>query len=240
MTPTQATSVQRPVAGSQRPAVRDGIRGIVVGAARTAGSLGAFGVSQFAGDRRTRPRTCDRPPLRNGGHANRGDTSSRPPFGHAAMALVHRTVPVRGARRSTKGRWAGPGNTWMWHSMVPTATCPPVPLVAVCAHGKHDQCCAVRGRAATAAIAARYPEFTWECSHLGGDRFAATMLVLPEGLCYGRVDSTEAAELVRLYLDGRLDKRSCEDAPPFRTRCRPRNTSRARCPAKTASTPFAP
>jgi hypothetical protein len=81
------------------------------------------------------------------------------------------------------------------------------PLVAVCAHGKHDQCCAVRGRAATTAIAARYPEFTWECSHLGGDRFAATMLVLPEGLCYGRVDSTDAAELVRLYFDGRLDNR---------------------------------
>ena len=81
------------------------------------------------------------------------------------------------------------------------------PLVAVCAHGKHDQCCAVRGRGATAAIAAEYPEITWECSHLGGDRFAATMLVLPEGLCYGRVDSTESADLVRLYLDGRLDNR---------------------------------
>ncbi len=81
------------------------------------------------------------------------------------------------------------------------------PVVAVCAHGRHDQCCAVRGRGATAAIAARYPEITWECSHLGGDRFAATMLVLPEGLCYGRVDSTDSAELVRLYLDGRLDNR---------------------------------
>ena len=79
------------------------------------------------------------------------------------------------------------------------------PLVAVCAHGKHDQCCAVRGRGAAAAIASQYPEFTWECSHLGGDRFAATMLVLPEGLCYGRVDSTDAAELVRLYLNGRLN-----------------------------------
>jgi (2Fe-2S) ferredoxin len=56
-------------------------------------------------------------------------------------------------------------------------------------------------------IAAQYPEFTWECSHLGGDRFAATMLVLPEGLCYGRVDATDAAGLVRLYLDGRLDHR---------------------------------
>lgn len=81
------------------------------------------------------------------------------------------------------------------------------PLVAVCAHGRHDQCCAVRGRSAASAIAARYPEFTWECSHLGGDRFAATMLILPEGLCYGRVDSTDSAGLVAKYLDGRLDHR---------------------------------
>lgn len=81
------------------------------------------------------------------------------------------------------------------------------PLVAVCAHGRHDQCCAVRGRGACRTIAAQYPEFTWECSHLGGDRFAATMLVLPEGLCYGRVDSADAVDLVRRYLDGRLDNR---------------------------------
>lgn len=79
------------------------------------------------------------------------------------------------------------------------------PLVVVCAHGKHDQCCAVRGRGAVASIAAEYPEITWECSHLGGDRFAATMLILPVGLCYGRVDSADAAGLVRLYRDGRLD-----------------------------------
>ena len=79
------------------------------------------------------------------------------------------------------------------------------PLVAVCAHGRHDMCCAVRGRSAAAAITAAYPEFAWECSHLGGDRFAATMLVLPTGLCYGRVDSTDAAELVGRYLDGRLN-----------------------------------
>lgn len=81
----------------------------------------------------------------------------------------------------------------------------PDPLVVVCAHGKHDQCCAVRGRGVAAAIAQRYPNLTWECSHLGGDRFAATMLVLPEGLCYGRVDSTDAADLVRRHLEGRLD-----------------------------------
>jgi hypothetical protein len=81
------------------------------------------------------------------------------------------------------------------------------PVVAICAHGKHDQCCAVRGRSACNAIATHYPEYTWECSHLGGDRFAATMLVLPEGLCYGRVDATDSAGLVRLYLEGRLDNK---------------------------------
>ena len=80
------------------------------------------------------------------------------------------------------------------------------PLIAVCAHGKHDQCCAVRGRAATAAIASAYPEWTWECSHLGGDRFAATGLLLPHGLCYGRLDTaTDPASIVELYTQGRLD-----------------------------------
>jgi hypothetical protein len=35
------------------------------------------------------------------------------------------------------------------------------PVVAICAHGKHDQCCAVRGRSACQAIATWYPEYTW-------------------------------------------------------------------------------
>lgn len=80
------------------------------------------------------------------------------------------------------------------------------PVFAVCAHGKHDQCCAVRGRKVAATLAAAYPEQTWECSHLGGDRFAATMIVLPHGLCYGRVDSAaDPVAVADLYRRGRLD-----------------------------------
>lgn len=80
------------------------------------------------------------------------------------------------------------------------------PLVIVCAHGRHDQCCAVRGRRVAAAIAAHYPEQTWECSHVGGDRFAATMILLPHGLSYGRVDeAADPAAIVALYAQGRLD-----------------------------------
>ncbi|HEY5857127.1 MAG TPA: sucrase ferredoxin [Aldersonia sp.] len=79
------------------------------------------------------------------------------------------------------------------------------PLIAVCAHGKHDRCCAVRGRRAAAAIHAEFPEWTWECSHLGGDRFAATMIVLPHGLYYGRMDTDDPGRPVRLFREGRVE-----------------------------------
>ena len=70
------------------------------------------------------------------------------------------------------------------------------PLYLVCAHSKHDTCCALRGRHVAAAIHAVRPGRAWECTHLGGDRFAANVLVLPSGLLYGRVLPFAAAEFV--------------------------------------------
>src|SRR4029077_12254138 len=61
------------------------------------------------------------------------------------------------------------------------------PLVLVCTHGRHDACCAERGRPRAAAMSALRRDAVWECSHLGGDRFAGNVLVLPEGLGYGQV-----------------------------------------------------
>ncbi len=55
------------------------------------------------------------------------------------------------------------------------------PLFLVCVHGRRDVCCAVRGRPVARVLAARWPRQTWECSHLGGDRFAANVLVVPDG-----------------------------------------------------------
>jgi hypothetical protein len=72
----------------------------------------------------------------------------------------------------------------------------PDPLYLVCAHSKHDTCCALRGRPVAAALEAARPGRVWECSHLGGDRFAANVLVLPAGLLYGRVLPFAAAEFV--------------------------------------------
>ncbi|MET3568297.1 (2Fe-2S) ferredoxin [Leifsonia sp. 563] len=78
------------------------------------------------------------------------------------------------------------------------------PIYAVCAHARHDQCCAVRGRPVVEALAAEHPELTWECSHLGGDRFAATMIVFPEGLLYGRVGAEDASRIVERHAEGRV------------------------------------
>jgi len=70
------------------------------------------------------------------------------------------------------------------------------PLFAVCAHGTHDVCCAVRGRPVAAALERIRPGRVWECSHVGGDRFAANVLVLPTGVLYGRVEAEDGPALV--------------------------------------------
>lgn len=76
------------------------------------------------------------------------------------------------------------------------------PVYLVCAHGRHDACCAVRGRPVAAALAAAYPERTWECSHVGGDRFAANVVMLPHGLMYGHVSSESVVDVARRYDEG--------------------------------------
>ena len=86
------------------------------------------------------------------------------------------------------------------------------PLYLVCTHGRHDRCCAVRGRPVARALAAREPQRTWECTHIGGDRFAANLVVLPEGLYLGRVEVDEVLQVVDGLTAGSL--------PPGRVRGR--------------------
>ncbi|GAA2535337.1 sucrase ferredoxin [Pseudonocardia hydrocarbonoxydans] len=66
------------------------------------------------------------------------------------------------------------------------------PLLLVCTHGRRDRCCAVDGRALAVAVTAVGEPDVWECSHLGGHRFAPTALVLPTGYLYGRLDPATA------------------------------------------------
>lgn len=81
------------------------------------------------------------------------------------------------------------------------------PVICVCTHARHDQCCAVKGRPVVAALARKHPTRTWECSHLGGDRFAATMIAFPHGLLYGRMTAAEADSVFAEYREGMADPR---------------------------------
>jgi hypothetical protein len=67
------------------------------------------------------------------------------------------------------------------------------PLFLVCTHGKHDRCCALHGRPVFDVLADQAePGWVWQASHVGGDRFAGNVVVLPDGLYYGRVRPEEA------------------------------------------------
>jgi hypothetical protein len=87
------------------------------------------------------------------------------------------------------------------------------PLYLVCVHGRHDACCALRGRPVAQALERVRPGRVWETTHLGGDRFAANLLVLPMGQLYGRVppavaseiaDRSDAGEVVPEFMRGHI------------------------------------
>ncbi|CAM3558269.1 sucrase ferredoxin [Nocardioides zeicaulis] len=79
------------------------------------------------------------------------------------------------------------------------------PLALVCTHGVHDVCCAVKGRPVAEALSTRWPDATWECSHLGGDRFAPNVLLLPDLACYAGMPADEAVRVVGAHLAGAPD-----------------------------------
>src|SRR3990172_3252084 len=71
------------------------------------------------------------------------------------------------------------------------------PLYLVCTNSRRDACCARLGRPLVAALAETYPGRVWECSHLGGHRFAPNLVCLPDGLWFGRSEAAVAAEYER-------------------------------------------
>jgi len=92
------------------------------------------------------------------------------------------------------------------------------PVYLICAHGRHDACCARRGRPVAAVLAAAHPTRTWETTHTGGDRFAANVVLLPHGFVLGQVPATEVLEIAARYDKGEIDTRQVRGrsslAPP--------------------------
>lgn len=138
----------------------------------------------------------------------------------------HRPVPRRVYLAHT-----APGRTWLEHTTVAdpkelldldfaragagvaglVGAVSAEPVLLVCTNGRRDVCCALRGRPVAAALAASHRDAVWECTHIGGHRFAPTAVLLPTGYAYGFLDVVSAARLL--------------DSPAVVTRgCRGRST----------------
>jgi hypothetical protein len=114
---------------------------------------------------------------------------------------------------------------WLQGHAPPSVELDPRPLVLVCTHGKRDRCCAEHGLAFYRELAARWPTGgavtpdLWQSTHLGGHRFAATAVTLPDGYQNGRLSPADAPgfadaiEAGRLYDLATLRGRSTLPAP---------------------------
>lgn len=81
----------------------------------------------------------------------------------------------------------------------------PGPLLLVCTHGRQDPCCARYGRPVARALADAHGAAVWETTHVGGDRYAANVVCLPDGTYHGGTDPASALAVAAAALCGRVD-----------------------------------
>ena len=73
----------------------------------------------------------------------------------------------------------------------------------------------------------------WECSHVGGDRFAPNVVLLPDGFYYGNLDPESAVRTVRQHLAGAVEPRpAARHRQRFRRPYRPRSSRRTTASAR--------
>ena len=188
---------------ARRPDARHRVSGFDAAAGGAAGSVGSGGAGRLA----VRPghRACPDRPDGSSWCPGRRDPPAGPLGRHRPSAVGHRGLPAWsrtvavGAfrqRRRVAGARCRIGPAGSIRAAPNAMPQDPAPLYAVCAHGTHDVCCAIRGRPVAAALDRVRPGQVWESSHVGGDRFAANVLVLPSGVLYGRVVESAAGALV--------------------------------------------
>jgi hypothetical protein len=164
--------------------------------------------------------------------ANRMSRSVAGPIRERTAELGIRLILLRraaGARTAHGAHcffaYTGPRRTWLRHAYLEDLTDvldvdltpmlggrPPAagepetdPLFLVCTNGSRDPCCAERGRPIARALAPVFGDRVWECSHIGGDRFAGNVVCFPQGVYFGRVAPEEAVALCRRFREGVLD-----------------------------------
>jgi hypothetical protein len=101
------------------------------------------------------------------------------------------------------------------------------PLYLVCTNGRHDPCCAEYGRPVARPSTELVGERVWECSHVGGDRFAGNLVCLPDGVFYGHLDPATALRAVAAH-EGAVLLEHWRGPRRCRSSCRRRRPSSAR------------
>ena len=82
---------------------------------------------------------------------------------------------------------------------------PTASALLVCTHGRREVCCAAYGRPVARALAERFGDAVWETTHVGGDRFAASLVALPSGAYFGRLDPGDALSVAEAALAGLIE-----------------------------------
>jgi hypothetical protein len=77
-------------------------------------------------------------------------------------------------------------------------------LFLVCTNGKHNACCARLGAPLARALREAFGDAVWETTHLGGDRYSANMVCLPDGLYYGDLAIVDGLTAAARYARGEV------------------------------------
>ncbi len=78
-------------------------------------------------------------------------------------------------------------------------------LVLVCTHGSRDVCCGAYGYPIYRELKELTDFDVWRVSHIGGHRFAVNLVMLPEGIFYGRVDSSNLERTINAHRKGEIN-----------------------------------
>lgn len=77
-------------------------------------------------------------------------------------------------------------------------------MYLVCVNGKKDLCCAKYGLPVYDELRKYSSENVWMCSHVGGDRFAPSIVHIPSFSYYGRIQVNDIKEFVATTENGKI------------------------------------